>query len=333
MIFTDLKESDRKDLIEYISYRTGYSVNVIEKDWWVTSVLRALFSLPYAEHCSLKGGTSLSKCWHLINRMSEDVDIGINREFLGFRGDLSKTQISDKLRRAACSFVRDKMSDDLRKELINQGIPKELFDINVDITPITTTDPETIYVSYKSLYLQSDYILPKVKVEISGRSMTEPTEKVQIQSYIKDGMVNISFEEKTFNINVASPERTFLEKLFLLHEEFSKPTENIRVERMSRHLYDISQMLKTDIGRNALKDNNLYHAVLEHRKKFIGLKGFDYSTLNKSTLKIVPPEGKIRERWHMDYENTLLNMVMGETESFDIIIKKLEELNESINQE
>lgn len=37
--------------------------------------------------------------------------------------------------------------------------------------------------------------------------------------------------------------------------------------------------------------------------------------------------------WHMDYENILLNMVMGETESFDIIIKKLEELNESINQE
>lgn len=39
--------------------------HIIEKDWWVTQVLKAVFSLPYAEHLSFKGGTSLSKCWHL----------------------------------------------------------------------------------------------------------------------------------------------------------------------------------------------------------------------------------------------------------------------------
>ena len=84
------------------------------KDWWVTAVLRALFSLPYAGHISFKGGTNLSKCWNLINRMSEDADIAVDREFLGFGGNLSKTQISDKLRRASCSFVREKLQYDLR---------------------------------------------------------------------------------------------------------------------------------------------------------------------------------------------------------------------------
>ena len=72
-------------------------------------MLKAIFSLPYAEHLSFKGGTSLSKCWHLIERFSEDVDIAISREFLGFSGELSRTQVSDKLRRAACSFVRETM--------------------------------------------------------------------------------------------------------------------------------------------------------------------------------------------------------------------------------
>ena len=80
----------------------------VEKDWWVTAVLRVLFSLPYAEHLSFKGGTSLSKCWNLIERFSEDIDIAINREYLGFQGTLSKTQIRDRLRRASCAFVRVK---------------------------------------------------------------------------------------------------------------------------------------------------------------------------------------------------------------------------------
>jgi len=49
------------------------SAVAVEKDWWVTIVLRALFALPYAENLSFKGGTSLSKCWNVIQRFSEDV--------------------------------------------------------------------------------------------------------------------------------------------------------------------------------------------------------------------------------------------------------------------
>lgn len=333
MIFTDLSESDRKDLIEYISYRKRYTVDVIEKDWWVTSVLKALFELPYSGHLSLKGGTSLSKCWRLINRMSEDADIGINREFFGFTGELSKNQISDKLRRATCTFVRDKMSSDLQEALLKQGISPDLFKVEVKITPVTTTDPETIYVSYDSLFNHSDYILPQVKVEVSGRSMIEPVNEVKIQSFILEEMVNLPFNEETVNVNAVAPERTFLEKLFLLHEEFAKPTQDIRVERMSRHFYDICQILKTDIWEKALLDNDLYQAVIEHRKKFIGLKGFDYSTLNKQTLKITPIDSQIKNKWKKDYEDTILNMVLGEAESFEEVIGILESLNKKINEE
>lgn len=45
----------------------------IEKDWWVTQVLKAIFALPYSEHLSFKGGTSLSKAWNIIERFSEDM--------------------------------------------------------------------------------------------------------------------------------------------------------------------------------------------------------------------------------------------------------------------
>lgn len=118
MNFIDLSKEDRLDILDRVSSELNIRQReVIEKDWWVTAVLRAMFGLPYADHLSFKGGTSLSKCWHLIDRFSEDIDVAIDREYLGFTGTLSKTQISDKLRRTACSFVRETMQHDLAEQL------------------------------------------------------------------------------------------------------------------------------------------------------------------------------------------------------------------------
>lgn len=140
-------------------------LHIIEKDWWVTAILRALFALPYAQHMSFKGGTNLSKCWNLIRRMSEDVDIAIDREYLGFGGKLSKTQISDKLRRAACSFVREKLQFDLAAQLEKEGINRDAFRVSVNITPVTTTDPETIEVEYAPAFDGNPYIRSKVLID------------------------------------------------------------------------------------------------------------------------------------------------------------------------
>lgn len=330
MIFTDLPEQDRIDIIDYVSSQTGYRSQIVEKDWWVTAVLRTIFKLPYANELSFKGGTNLSKCWGLIHRMSEDIDIAISREFLGFGGELSKTQVSDKLRRAACSFVRERMLSDVKLGLIEQGITQDLFDAWVNVTPISTTDPEIIYVTYKPHYSDVEYIKPQVKIEISGRSMSEPVDKVKIKSFIGDVFETSVFAEPSVEVNAVVPERTFLEKLFLLHEEFAKPTSQIRVERMSRHLYDIDQMLDTPIAMSALTNEELYRQVIEHRSKFIGLKGFDYSTLAKSSIHFIP-EGETREKWANDYRNTIMSMVLGEHRSFDEVMARLEEFNREVN--
>jgi hypothetical protein len=156
--FTNLQDVERIKYIDNLTLEYNLSTVAIEKDWWISAVLRALFALPYAENLSFKGGTSLSKCYNLIERFSEDIDIAVYRDFLGFSGTLSKTQINDKLRRAACSFVREKLQFDISKELDNQGINADLFSVNVNITPITTTDPEIIEVHYKSLFPESNYI-------------------------------------------------------------------------------------------------------------------------------------------------------------------------------
>ena len=340
MKFIDLSQQDQIDVLDRVSGELNIrQKEVIEKDWWVTAVLRAMFSLPYAEHISFKGGTSLSKCWHLIDRFSEDIDIAIDREYLGFTGDLSKTQISDKLRREACSFVREKMQYDLAQQLCEAGIDKEKFGVKVDITPITTTDPEVININYDSALdgelsitvtdYEKQYILPKVKIEVSGRSMSEPIQEIALNSMIDQVYSTAPFAEKPFSVRAVLPERTFLEKVFLLHEEFAKPRDLIRVERMSRHMYDIGQILKTPIAEKTIHNEQLYHQVVEHRRKFIGLRGFDYDTLYPATLNIVPPT-EAAEQWRKDYENMRLYMIYGESVPFDTLIEQLAELQNRI---
>lgn len=98
---------------------------------------------------------------------------------------------------------------------------------------------------------------------------------------------------------------------------------------MSRHMYDIFQMLKTPIAKNAIHNEQLYHEVINHRRTFIGLHGFDYGTLYPSTLNIIPPD-YIKEQWKTDYDNMRLHMIYGKTVSFEDLINSLKDFNENI---
>lgn len=331
MKFIDIPADRQRQAINNVALKTELPPSSIEKDWWVTQVLKALHTLPYAEHIAFKGGTSLSKCWNLIARFSEDIDIALSREFLGFGGELSKTQISDKLRRAACSFVRGKMQYDVKEALLAQGIRQDVFSVDVVITPVTTVDPEVITVTYQSLYDVSPYIKNTVKLEISGRSMVEPVEKKYINAAIDAHFPNAPFAEEPFEVNAVIPERTFLEKVFLLHEEFHKDV--VRVERMSRHVYDLAMMMDSErkIADRAVNNEELYRTVLEHRRKFIGLKGFNYDELYTDTLCIVPGN-EIAERWQEDYKFMGEHMIYGPVPSFEELVEKMTLLNDKIRQ-
>lgn len=107
----------------------------VEKDFWVCWTLRKLFELPeWGEHLSFKGGTSLSKCWNLIERFSEDIDIVIDRGVLGFGGDNSpetapsKKQTTKRLKalKEACQqTIRDRIQPALI-EAISSELPGDL---------------------------------------------------------------------------------------------------------------------------------------------------------------------------------------------------------------
>lgn len=328
--YIDLKADKRIELIAEVAKKYNLPESSIEKDWWVTMVLNALFSSPYAPHLSFKGGTSLSKCFGIIERFSEDVDIAISREFLGFSGELSKTQVSDKLRRASCSFVRKTLPSEIKKQLNALGIPDNEFEIKVNITDVSTTDPEIIEVHYKSVFDTVGYVLNKVLIEVSGRSMAEPTEEVEVCSMIAQAMPYIKYADSKFTLTAVSPKRTFLEKACLLHEEFAQTTRAVRTNRMSRHLYDLERLDSKGFADIALADEDLYKAVIEHRRKFIGLKGFDYNELLPQNISFVPA-AEIISSWAEDYRAMQGSMIYGDSLDFDALIERIRELNVRFN--
>lgn len=331
MIYANLTEKQQLRVLDQVNAKIGQDPQTIEKDWWVTQVLRVLFAQPYAEHLSFKGGTSLSKAWGIIERFSEDIDIAISREYLGFAGELSRTQVSDKLRRAACSFVRERMQNDVREGLLAIGIKAEKFQVHVDITSVTTTDPEVIYVDYQSSLPNAEYIKHTVKVEVSGRSMHEPVQRVLLQSQIDEVLPESVVAQQGFEACVVLPERTFLEKVMLLLEEFAKPMSNVRTERMSRHLYDLERMMKTDIAERALRDEALYRTIVEHRRKFIGLRGFDYDSLYPDWLSLEIP-AEVLPLWRKDYEHMQESMIYGDSLPFDQLLEAIRQLNARIRE-
>lgn len=72
---------ERIAMIQTVAQEHNIEDNAVEKDWWVTVVLKALFNTSCGKWLLFKGGTSLSKGWNLINRFSEDIDISIDRTF------------------------------------------------------------------------------------------------------------------------------------------------------------------------------------------------------------------------------------------------------------
>jgi hypothetical protein len=126
------------------------------------------------------------------------------------------------------------------------------------------------------------------------------------------------------------PQRTFLEKVFLLHEEFSQDADKIRIDRLSRHLYDLEKLMDTKHGIEALKNIELYNNIVAHREKFNPLRGLDYANHIPSKISIIPPDSVVKN-YGRDYEAMTSFMIYGEPLKFGQLMKRILELQSRIN--
>src|ERR1700726_4134436 len=99
--FAKAKPAERQPYFEEPAAPRNSTTTAIEKDFWICWTLKHLFALTGIPELRFKGGTSLSKVFNLIERFSEDIDISLDRDALGFTGerDLANPKLSNTKRK------------------------------------------------------------------------------------------------------------------------------------------------------------------------------------------------------------------------------------------
>jgi predicted nucleotidyltransferase component of viral defense system len=332
----NLNDASRLTSINEAARISGISAKAIEKDWWVTLSLKMVFDTPYAQHFTFKGGTSLSKGWQLIDRFSEDIDISLSSEAVGiaYAEKPSKTFV-EQLRRSGCLFTSNELMEALKAEFRNNQVPDNLYSIEAE--PIRADmpdkDPQTLYVNFVSLFDPNPYLPDRVKIEFSVRSLKEPSLKCRIRSLLVTHFPNENYMEENVEVLTIQPQRTFIEKMLLLHEEYNRDERaKMRTERMSRHYYDIFQLSQQGFTSVTLKDKDFIEEIIQHRKYYSRLKRFDYSTLKRGSIRVVP-DADILKALDQDYEIMRAEMIYGNPPTFVEIVQSIKNIQNEINSE
>lgn len=339
--FLLLPEQDRRDVFEQVAETKDTVASYIEKDFWVCVVLDVLFNgLPHGHPDLLfKGGTALSKCSSLISRFSEDIDIVVSREWLGFDGDRDPTGKSDLSGRA-----RTALFDELKgacSEYVLGDLAKAVGSHIGNVCRIAPDDDDqdgqTLLIEYPSIFGgENDYVRPRVKLEAGARSARDPHEMMSVSPYIAEALTD-GWSFVVDNVRTIRPERTYLEKVLILHGQhcgFRDEGEKrlpADANRLSRHYYDVAMMTDGEVGKAALADKELLESVCGHNQLAFKQAWKKFEEAVPGGVRIVP-QPELRRVLERDYD-AMKGMVLGEAPSFDWIMEQLRSAEDKINEQ
>ena len=335
--FLRLPAERRRLAFQQVDETMGLQAFSVEKDFWVCWTLRELFTLPgIGEHLTFKGGTSLSKAWNLIERFSEDIDLVVDKEVLGFDGDAAPDKAPSKKQRktrleALMESCRDWVQGNLQPALVARiadALGSDGWKVEVDPD---MPDGQCLLFHYPSVLPANSagYVPPQVKIELGARSDDWPHEAKSIQPYVLEHFPAFDADGVS-PVRVLAAERTFWEKACLLHEETFRPADKPRKLRMARHYYDLWCLLRAGVGERALGDTALFQRVAEHREIFFRYTWVDYTTHKPGTFRLVPPADQLAN-WKSDYQAMLGPMFFGDVPAFDKIMGAISEFEKTFN--
>lgn len=315
-------------------------VTSLEKDFWVCWTLRELFGLPgWADNITFKGGTSLSKCWGLINRFSEDIDIVIDKGFLGFDGVKSPDKaLSKKQKNKRLEAMKDAAQVKIHAELmpaltarINASLPESDSWELLPASEEEDRDRQTLLFKYPTAMPEpQSYVRRVVRIELGARSDNEPVEEKNIHPYLFDAFPEV-LGPSSFRVRALAPERTFWEKAILLHEEIHRPADKKgREARTARHYYDLWCLITRGIAARAADRDDIFTRAAVHRRIYFNWTWMDYRTLCRGSLRLVPlPEQEME--WRRDYQAMHDEMFFDEVPNFDEVLRVVEDFQNEFN--
>ncbi len=316
----NLPDSDLRDIFLQVSSEMNIPPSLIEKDFWVSLMLKYLYSdSPWKHRLLFKGGTSLSKCYGAIHRFSEDIDLLLDWRELGYpeegpkeektrkKQEQSNDQLMAKTEMFLLEHMRPRMKSDLDKIL------KKEFEIE-------TNGPNIIF-RYPCAF-DTSTIKNEILMEIGPRGLWGSPVSRSIQSYVAERLPKLCGEQ--ISVRTLSLERTFCEKLVILHTVACR--EKVP-ERYSRHYYDVSCIHRYD----KLSPNlDLIKEIAEFKSRFFPGTSYGYDLACEGILKLVPPDS-VRSALRKDY-GSMADMIFGNPPNFDDVLKDISELETELGQ-
>ncbi len=322
----NLPKNELDAILQEVSNAKGLSKAIIEKDLWVCAVLDYLFKKsPWRDYLAFKGGTSLSKAYNLIERFSEDIDLILDWRVIGYDKTEPLAERSANQQDKLNKEILAKTSEFLQTTFIPR--------IKEDLSGLISRDLQIIYeddaviIGYGNAYADAS-ILHSIRLEIGALAAWTPTQITTIRPYIAEAYPD-QFGDVFVKVRTTTPERTFWEKITILHREAFRPESSPLPPRMSRHYYDVYRMAKLGILDRALQNPDLLGQVAVFKGRFYPQKWARYELAKLGTLRLVPPTHNLKSL-QRDYV-AMAGMIYGERPEFEGLIDEVTRIETLVN--
>jgi hypothetical protein len=284
----------------------------------------------------------LSKAFGLIGRFSEDIDIVVFREDLGFDTDVPKLEAMGVNKRnghlaeimAAChEHIYGSFRADLESNLVTAIGDAAVAEWAANVAAADDDrSQQTLLLRYRSAFDVGDgYVQPAVRIECGARSAIDPHASAKVMPYVSQDLGE--GDMTVTNVTSMNPDRTVWDKVVILHgvRNWFDQRNVLRQEgqRISRHYYDIHQLLPSEVGKSAVADKDLGMDTARHARMFFYQKDFDLDSAVNGRFKPAPADGMI-DGLRGDYEK-MSGMIFGDVPSFDEVIASVRRLDAQLN--
>lgn len=319
-----LSSAERRELFAETAARKGMTPAIVEKDFWVCWTLGRLFAHPDLSRLLMfKGGTSLSKVFHLIERFSEDIDLILDWRVVTGESDPLAVRSATKqeaMNKAIDAKAVTVIGGELLAMMAQALAPICRCELSAD-------DPHALNVLYPAAF--SDvYLRPEVRLEIGPLAAWMPYDQYRIRPYAAETFPQL-FKQADVAVHAIRAERTFWEKATILHHEAHRPESSPQPLRYSRHYYDLAMMAASPVKAAALADLALLEDVVAFKQRFYPRNWAQYNLAKPGTFRLVPagPGWLAVEK---DYAQ-MRNMIFGRYPGFGEIMETLRTLEVEIN--
>lgn len=333
--------ADRRDVFIGAGQRLGTAPQNIEKDFWVCWTLDALFNGPasHGPRFLFKGGTSLSKGFGLIQRFSEDIDITVFREDIGEEASVEALEaMSGRKRQAKLDAIKAACQTFVGRDLLTQlsatlssAVGEGTAGAKVELDP-DDESTQSLLLWYPSLTAESDgYIRKAVKIESGAKSALDPHARHSVVPYLADDLPNLDLTVP--DVTIVDAERTFWDKVVILHglRRWFDARKVLRAggQRVSRHYYDVHQLMVAGPGGEALANPELGRDCVAHARMFFNSRDLDLAHAEPGSFSLTPTDAMIATL-HRDY-GAMAGMIFGDVPDFYAILETVEALQRSLN--